>query len=241
MLFSNSVESVKLISLKLITHYSQRRQGIDRSPANSPHKGQWRGALIISLICVSINVWVNNREAGDLGRHRAHYDVTVIMAHILSWMNHMSDNFLRYPYRNLVKWLDKISIWWRDIYLNLLWVHITLYPANLKRYKHVIITPKRHFDVIITCFWRFVFCWLARCHNVTTTKGGYCCDVYVIALASPGHSQMILFLPLLYSFVMRVATVCWKVPGYFTMIFHIRETILHDSIGYDITITIRFT
>ena len=41
-------------------------------------KGQWRGALISSLICVRINGWVNNREAGDLRRHRAHYDVIVM-------------------------------------------------------------------------------------------------------------------------------------------------------------------
>ena len=47
-------------------------------PVNSPHKGQWRGALIFSLICVWINGWVNNRTAGDLRRHRAHYDVIVM-------------------------------------------------------------------------------------------------------------------------------------------------------------------
>ena len=40
-----------------------------------PHKGQERGALIISLFCAWINVWVNNEEAGDFRRHRAHYDV----------------------------------------------------------------------------------------------------------------------------------------------------------------------
>ena len=33
-------------------------RGIHRSPVNSPHKGQW-----------------HNREAGDLRRHRGHYDV----------------------------------------------------------------------------------------------------------------------------------------------------------------------
>ena len=49
--------------------------GIHRSPVNSPHKGQWRGALVFSLMCAWINGWVNNREAGDLRRHRAHYDV----------------------------------------------------------------------------------------------------------------------------------------------------------------------
>ena len=48
-------------------------------PVNSPHKGQWRRALMLSLICVWINGWVNNREAGDLRRHRAHYDVIVMM------------------------------------------------------------------------------------------------------------------------------------------------------------------
>ena len=36
------------------------------------------GALIFSLICVWINGRVNNREAGDLRRYRAHYDVSVM-------------------------------------------------------------------------------------------------------------------------------------------------------------------
>ena len=50
---------------------------------NSPHKGQWSGALMFSLICVRINDWVNNGEAGDLIRHRAHYDVIVMCANRL--------------------------------------------------------------------------------------------------------------------------------------------------------------
>ena len=48
-------------------------------PVNSPHKEQWRGPLMFSLICVWINDWVNNREAGDLRRHRGHYDVNVML------------------------------------------------------------------------------------------------------------------------------------------------------------------
>ena len=59
-------------------------RGIHRSPVNSPHKGQWRGALIFSLICAWINDWVNNREAGDLRRYRAHYDV-IVMRELSSW------------------------------------------------------------------------------------------------------------------------------------------------------------
>ena len=45
---------------------------------NFPHKGQWRGALMLFLICIWINGWANNRDAGDLKRYRAHYDVTVM-------------------------------------------------------------------------------------------------------------------------------------------------------------------
>ena len=41
-------------------------RGIHRSPVNSPHEGQWRGALMFSLICAWIKGWVNSRVAGDL-------------------------------------------------------------------------------------------------------------------------------------------------------------------------------
>ena len=44
----------------------------------SQHKGQWLQALMFSLICVWINDWVTNREADDLRRYRAHYDVIVM-------------------------------------------------------------------------------------------------------------------------------------------------------------------
>ena len=46
-------------------------RGIHRSPVNSPHKGQWRRALIFSMIFAWTNGWVNNRNTGDL---RPHYD-----------------------------------------------------------------------------------------------------------------------------------------------------------------------
>ena len=53
-------------------------RGIHRSPVNSPHKGQWRWALMFSLICSWTNCWENNRNADDLGRHCANYDVNVM-------------------------------------------------------------------------------------------------------------------------------------------------------------------
>ena len=55
-------------------------RGIHRSSVDSPHKGQWRGALMSSLIYVWINGWANTRDTGDLRRHRVPYDVTVIIS-----------------------------------------------------------------------------------------------------------------------------------------------------------------
>ena len=68
-------------------------RGIHRSPMNSQHKGQWPGALTFSLICAWMNGWVNDREAGDLKRHRVHYDVTV-MLHSHIEKGHWSRNIL---------------------------------------------------------------------------------------------------------------------------------------------------
>ena len=47
-------------------------------PGNFPHKGQWHGALMFSLICAWTNGLVNNRNVGDLRRHRSHYSATVM-------------------------------------------------------------------------------------------------------------------------------------------------------------------
>ena len=68
-----------VIKWKHIPRYWPFVRGIHRSPVNSPHKGQWCGALVFSLICARINRWENNREAGDLRRHGAHYDVIVMI------------------------------------------------------------------------------------------------------------------------------------------------------------------
>ena len=76
-------------------------RGIHRSPVNSPHKGQWRGALLFSLTCAWINGWVNNGEAGDLRRHLAHYDSIVMLYGIVvghtcngSWWRHATRHYM---------------------------------------------------------------------------------------------------------------------------------------------------
>ena len=80
----NQIKAVLLshddvINWKHFPRYWPFVRGIHRSPVNSPRKGQWREALMFSFICVWINGCVNNRQAGDLRRYRAHYDVTVMI------------------------------------------------------------------------------------------------------------------------------------------------------------------
>ena len=67
-----------VITCKHFPRYWTPVRGFHRSPVNFPHKGQWRGTLMFSFICSWISGWVNNGEAGDLGRHHAHNDVIVM-------------------------------------------------------------------------------------------------------------------------------------------------------------------
>ena len=61
-------------------------RGIHRSPVDSPHKGQWRGALMLSLICALTSGSANKRDAGDLRRHRAHNDFTVMFRYSYTYV-----------------------------------------------------------------------------------------------------------------------------------------------------------
>ena len=76
---------------------------IHRSPVNFPHKGQWRGALMFSLIYAWINDWVNNREAGELRRQHGHYDVIV-----MSWR--FGNGYLHGCFMLPVRCLEYLSI-----------------------------------------------------------------------------------------------------------------------------------
>ena len=81
-------------------------RGIHRSPVNSPRKGLWRGALMFSLICVWINDWVNNREAGDLRRHLDHYGVSVMWGRVFGTQWHKE----KIPYIVMTSWLDTSAL-----------------------------------------------------------------------------------------------------------------------------------
>ena len=92
---------------------------IHRSPVNFPHKGQWRGALMFSLIYAWINDWVNNREAGDLRRQHGHYDVIVmysietVSTSSMIWYNTQNDycewTMIWYMWYDVI-WYDMIYV-----------------------------------------------------------------------------------------------------------------------------------
>ena len=67
-----------VIKWKHFPHHWPFVRGIHRWPVNSPHKAQWRRALMFSMIFAWTNSWVNNRNAGGLIRRRAHFNAIVM-------------------------------------------------------------------------------------------------------------------------------------------------------------------
>ena len=86
-LFDFMMTSSKL--METFPRYWPFVRGIHRWPVNSPHKGQWHGALMFSLIYAWMNGWVNSRETDDWTRHRAHYNVTAMF----EWITPSYKNF----------------------------------------------------------------------------------------------------------------------------------------------------
>ena len=103
-----------VINWKYFPRYWPFVRGIHRSPVNSPHKGQWRGTLMFSMICTWVNGWVNTGEAGDLRRYRAHYDVTVIPMKILSQMDRGWSGLLQLEFiifaRDSTRWYRYLAV-----------------------------------------------------------------------------------------------------------------------------------
>ena len=92
--------------------------GNHRWPMDSPHEGQWRGALVFSLMCAwkKQNGWANNRDASELSRHSAHYDITVMQP----TCSHQQVAFRRH--HNL-EMLSAVS-YWSFVRDTLQWRHI---------------------------------------------------------------------------------------------------------------------
>ena len=115
----DSCQSICLIIIKwkYFPRYWPFVRGIHRSSVNSPHKGQWRGALMFSSICVGINCWPNNRDPDDLRCHQAHYEVAVVCQ---STTKHNIVKRSRY-YLDL---LDNRNWWIRNKLYTCIWIYI---------------------------------------------------------------------------------------------------------------------
>ena len=108
-----------VIKWKNFQRYLPLVRGIHRSPV-----ARW--LLMFSFICAWINGWVSNRDAGDLRRHRTHYDITVmeLQKHCYGDQGQIGVIYLWYP-------LDAINI-------KLTWCIVRRDPAsNIHRKKHV--------------------------------------------------------------------------------------------------------
>ena len=71
-------------------------EGNSPAPGEFPLKGQWRGALMFSLICVWIKGWENNLEAGDFRRYHAHYDIIVMSMTVMLYEHDFVSNHRRF-------------------------------------------------------------------------------------------------------------------------------------------------
>ena len=115
-------------------------------PLNSPHKVQWRGALVFSLIWVWINGWVNNRHAGDLRRFRVHYDVIVmgdwsakpILAHLC---NPSYFTIFVNPHRALLTKTSKPASNWGAGYNNCIIKNMDVINHSCSNFNHSLAKP----------------------------------------------------------------------------------------------------
>ena len=102
--YASSLPHDDVIKWKHFPRYWPFVRGIHRPSVNSPHKGQWRGALVFPLICAWTKGWAIDRDAGDLRRHLAHYTVTVMLpgAYLLSTSYVMCNTILTANYRIMI-------------------------------------------------------------------------------------------------------------------------------------------
>ena len=137
-----------VIKWKHFPRYWPFVRGIHRSPGNFPHKGQWRGALMFSLICARINGWVNNCEAGDLRRYHAHNNVTVIWSFKNVSPRHHGYLVLHQTLQNDLK-VD-ILVWYNSEWFEYLWlIHLTNFKCLSKIWVRWV--KSSHISPVDTC------------------------------------------------------------------------------------------
>ena len=139
-----------VIKWKHFPRYWPFVRGIHLSPGNSPHKCQWRGACMFTLICAWINGWVNSREAGDLRRHGAHYDVSEMTTRQLQKCNMITQASANFE----VSFLSLFYV-----------IHIYEFYEFIWKIQHAITRPNR----IKPIFTRYTLKW----------KSCYCDEIFI--------------------------------------------------------------
>ena len=152
-----------VIQWKHFPRYLPFVRGIHRSPVNSPHKGQWRGALMSSLICAWINGWVNTRNAGYLRRHHAHYDV--ILVFLIKMYVHGIESFVPGVCGWDLKWVI-----FKHIHVSRIYIFSTPYENAL-----------RWIPENLTNDWSTLIEIIARCRQAILNHN----------MASLGHNEMV--------------------------------------------------
>ena len=144
---------------------------------------------MFSLMCTWTNGWANSPDAGDLRRHWAHYDVAVKQ----HWWNGLSESpdYITLPWHglaqrahdviitSLLRQNDVTTSFWRknDVTITscVRWVRAQIRighnPTNTQRNKHVIVTSKHRFDVIITRLLRCVFAGMRSQRKAAYSEG----------------------------------------------------------------------
>ena len=95
-------------------------------------------ALMFSLICASVNAWVNNLGAGDLRRHRDYYDVTVMIQNNPQQISAILLCFV-------LSWLCYRSLWIYLWYLYTYWHWVKIVPVP--------IMPNKDANIRHTIYW----------------------------------------------------------------------------------------
>ena len=118
---------------------------------------------MFSLISAWTNGWVNNRDAGDLRRHRVHYDVTVMTLyfHIL-WLLHFFRLFWQIFWRNCYHWLYRnLSMpWFWNLCRNFAFWQLPVHPAVKLWLKW------RQFICVVQLYYTTFMWWLRDCFFV---------------------------------------------------------------------------
>ena len=162
--------NIKTVSLGMVISVIKIR-------LNSPHKSQWRRALMCSLICVWLNGWVNNREAGDFRRYRTHYDVTVMIltcipglpaytaSEMSFWRKFPTDQWRKFRQNDDISVLMYHRIYTRS-HTYVLWKSLDIHKLHVLYteviFKAYIIIDSHNQGVLCECIDKYI-CWFVGC------------------------------------------------------------------------------